>query len=100
MKARSTGTRASGRTTCNLITISARVEGGMIVHPVRRRALAVGELGGVHLAHDDGTGIDEALDDQSVFFGWRVQMIPGAVAVGGSQAFHVEDVFHADAHTR
>lgn len=60
------------------------VEGGMIIYPVCRCELPVGELRGFHFADYDGARIDKTLYRNGSGVGRWVECVPSSVAVAGA----------------
>lgn len=69
----------------------------MVVDPVGRRQLTVGELAGFHFPDDDGAGVDEELDGDGRSRSRWIKAVEGSVTITGADAGHVVDVFDADA---
>ena len=67
----------------------------MVIYPVSRGSLAIGELAGLHLADNNGASIYESLDRYCVGRGRWIEAVPGAIAVAGFDAGDIVDVFYA-----
>ena len=72
-----------------LVAIATGVECLVVVNPIGRCGLTVGELRGDHLADDDGSRVDQVLDGRRSCVGRRVQPVPSSVSVGRSQALDI-----------
>jgi len=72
-----------------LVAVSTGVKCLVVVNPVGRCGLAVGELRCNHLADDDGARVDQVLDGRRSCISRRVQPVPSSVSVGCSQTLDI-----------
>lgn len=82
-----------------LISVSSWIERRMVINPISSRSLPVRKLAGLHLADDDGSGINEPLHRHRVRGLGRVESIHGPVAVACLNACNVINIFDPKSDT-
>lgn len=79
-----------------MITITAGVEGGVVINPIISGGLTVSELTGLHLSDNDGTRINEGLNCRSSGVSDWVRFIVSAVATAGFDTLDIIDILNTE----
>jgi hypothetical protein len=79
-------------------TITASIEGRVIVNPIGCCHFSVGELAGLHLANDYSTGINNLLNWKCICSTFWVEVEIGTVTAASFRTSYIIDVFNSETY--